>query len=450
MNDLRLDRAGGLWVIGDTNLTRINPKRSISVFDHENGLPKSYVAGTVRYGGDLYAATGNGLYRLEAGGGGQDPAQFRKVLGITDWVFRALAAPPYGVLLTSDKAVYLFDGTRFQVVLIQPFNFAIARSRKNPDRFFLGGGDGLHALRFAGSQWVDEGRMPGLDRQVTSVAETANGNLIVGTISDGYFPIQLSPNPEKLFDGAQRGLTLPAHHMGGPTSACICERALLRRVNRFVYHRAAELWSCLSKSEIFGSALRPMTMMRQAPSADGQIVGYEGSIRSVLVVDDDRSNRDVIKQFLAEVGFAVAEADSGDTALGLMRSRHFDGVISDIRMTGKDGNALCREVRSDGRLAQTVMIASSASVYDGDHRDAESAGFDDFLPKPVKEQELLRILKQRLGIKWVTKRETGGNGSPATDANQTADSIQRPPVTERDPPTEQLRRLLILAGEGDI
>jgi signal transduction histidine kinase/DNA-binding NarL/FixJ family response regulator len=193
-----------------------------------------------------------------------------------------------------------------------------------------------------------------------------------------------------------------------------------------------------------------LAVLPAAPCADGQIVGYEGSIRRILVVDDDRSNRDVIKQFLAEVGFTVEEADSEDAALGLMRSRHFDGVISDIRMTGKDGNALCGEVRSDGRLAQTVMIASSASVYDGDRRDAESAGFDDFLPKPIKEREPLRILKRRLGIKWVVKREPGGKSFPATDATQTADNIQRPPVTERDPPAEQLRRLLILAGEGDV
>ena len=193
-----------------------------------------------------------------------------------------------------------------------------------------------------------------------------------------------------------------------------------------------------------------LAVLPAPPCADGQIVGYEGSIRSVLVVDDDRSNRDVIKQFLAEVGFTVEEAESGDAALGLMRSRHFDGVISDIRMTGKDGNALCREVRSDGRLAQTVMIASSASVYDGDRRDAESAGFDDFLPKPVKERELLRILKQRLGIKWVVKREPDGKSSLASDATRTADSTQRLTVTERDAPAEQLRQLLTLAGEGDI
>lgn len=158
----------------------------------------------------------------------------------------------------------------------------------------------------------------------------------------------------------------------------------------------------------------------------------------------------MITQLLVELGFAVEEADSGNAALVLMRSRHFDGVISDIRMTGKDGNALCREVRSDQTLAETVMIASSASVYEGDRHDAESAGFDDFLAKPVRERELIRILEQRLGLKWILGSELGSDGSAATGANPTADILRRRSGPEERLPVEQMRQLLALAGEGDV
>jgi hypothetical protein len=201
LNDLRLDRAGGLWVFGDTSLTRINPNRSISVFDHENGLPKSYVAATVRYGGYLYALTGNGLYRLESCG--ERPSQFRKVPGITDWLYNTLAAPPHGLLLVGDKGVYLFDGRGFQIISKIPLNFSIAQSKKNPERFFVGGYGGLRTVRFADGRWIDEGAAPGFDRQVTSIVETADGNLFVGTMSDGYFLIQPGPDLEKPFDDAR-------------------------------------------------------------------------------------------------------------------------------------------------------------------------------------------------------------------------------------------------------
>jgi CheY-like chemotaxis protein len=187
-----------------------------------------------------------------------------------------------------------------------------------------------------------------------------------------------------------------------------------------------------------------------AASVDGKVVGYEGPTRSILVVDDDRSNRDVITQLLAELGFAVEEADSGNAALVLLRARHFDAVISDIRMTGKDGNALCREVRSDQALAKTVMIASSASVYEGDRHDAESAGFDDFLPKPVRERELTRILEQLLGLKWIFESESVSDGSTAIGPIPTADILRQHSGTEANIPVEELRQLLTLAGQGDV
>ena len=47
------------------------------------------------------------------------------------------------------------------------------------------------------------------------------------------------------------------------------------------------------------------------------------------------------------------------------------------------------------------MIASSASVYEDDRHNAISSGFDDFLPKPVKELEFFRVLEKQLEIHWV-------------------------------------------------
>jgi hypothetical protein len=73
LENLALDRGGGLWVISDTGLTRVDPNRSLSVFDHDNGLPKSYAAATVRFQGNLFAVTGDGLYRLEPGNGVKTP-----------------------------------------------------------------------------------------------------------------------------------------------------------------------------------------------------------------------------------------------------------------------------------------------------------------------------------------------------------------------------------------
>jgi CheY-like chemotaxis protein len=210
-----------------------------------------------------------------------------------------------------------------------------------------------------------------------------------------------------------------------------------------------EASSVLGKGSKFSVEL-PLNLVRKAPEvcAGSKVVGYEGEVRELLLVDDDPLNQDVLKQFLTEVGFSVQEADSGDAALEIMRSHRFDGVISDIRMARKDGNAFCREVRSHEALAKIVMIASSASVYDCDRQAAESAGFDDFLPKPVKEQELFKILGQHLGIKWILRHEASANGSavPSTVQPDIGDML----MAGRDIPIEELQVLLKLAGEGDV
>ena len=96
------------------------------------------------------------------------------------------------------------------------------------------------------------------------------------------------------------------------------------------------------------------------------------------------------------------------------------------------------------------MIASSASVYEGDRHDAESAGFDDFLPKPVKERELFQSLERHMGLNWIVGSELGSDGSTAAGTIQTADISPRPSSTEESIPVERLLQLLTLAGEGDV
>jgi signal transduction histidine kinase/DNA-binding response OmpR family regulator len=949
--DLRRDRAGGLWVFGDNGLTRVDTNRSISVFDHENGLPKNNVAATIRFAGSLFALTGSGLYRLESAAGGLASSQFRKVPGLTDWLSNAAEAPAHGLVLTGENGVYLFDGIRFQVISNGPGAYAVVRSEKYPDLLWLGGHTGLRAVRFTDGHWVDQGPMQGFEQIVRSIVETATADLFIET-AEGFFLVKVGPDSQMPLKGARwdelpnapkatitemcriqpwgslflfstdRNVFLfrdsdrsfyradllpkqimgreihtvqatscdsnhlwletiigelgsvqtqeigrldsdgsyhalprsissvlggvrsfyeeslgdestlwisgeygaiarvdlgrpPQHHplklylreattasderinlpqngaafelpfekrdlrlrfatddydgpdevryrtkleglnadwtsiMEEPTwqSGSLSEgsyhlhvlarssegvdsneitvaitifppwyrtpwmyavylgggillvfglvrwrlwqmRAREKELVAVVDHRTRELreseerlrqhyeelrqskkrlqeaknnaeaanraktaflanmshevrtplnsilgyaqlllrgcenvkdsrpklqsiidsgthllgmmnelldlarvesgklainpeplnlpaflqslvaefemrarqsglhfeftmdrslpqWietdalrlrqilynlvgnafkfttaghvslnvttsdlklrlvvsdtgrgiaesdlphlfkpfyqavnneqcaegiglglyithkivlllggqidatSVLGQGSKFSVEL-PLNLVAKSPElcAGSKVVGYEGEVRELLLVDDDSLNRDVLKQFLTEVGFSVQEADSGDAALKIMRSHRFDGVISDIRMARKDGNAFCREVRSDKALAKIVMIASSASVYEGDRQAAESAGFDDFLPKPVKEEELFKILGQHLGTKWIVRHEAGANGSAVPTAVQP--DIGDMLLAGRNIPIEESQLLLKLAGEGDV
>jgi signal transduction histidine kinase/CheY-like chemotaxis protein len=131
-----------------------------------------------------------------------------------------------------------------------------------------------------------------------------------------------------------------------------------------------------------------------------QVVGYEGSRRKILVVDDEPLNRAILSELLSTVGFDAAEADSPEAALPLLKG-NFDAVISDMRMPGSDGNTLCKHLRSSPATESLVIVASSASVFADDRRLALDSGFNDFLPKPVMEEELFEMLERHLKLKWI-------------------------------------------------
>ena len=93
-------------------------------------------------------------------------------------------------------------------------------------------------------------------------------------------------------------------------------------------------------------------------------------------------------------------AESTEEALSLLKDS-FDAVISDISMPGHDGHTFCRRLRSSDATKNLVLIASSGNVFPDDQRLALASGFDDFVPKPVMEEELFEVLRKHLRVKWV-------------------------------------------------
>jgi signal transduction histidine kinase/CheY-like chemotaxis protein len=134
--------------------------------------------------------------------------------------------------------------------------------------------------------------------------------------------------------------------------------------------------------------------------ASPQIIGYEGPLRKILVVDDEPLNRSMLRELLSTVGFDTVAAESSEQALSLLKDS-FDAVISDIRMPGDNGHTFCRRLRSSDETKNLIIVASSGSVFSDDQHLALASGFNDFLPKPVMEEELFEILRRQLGVKWV-------------------------------------------------
>jgi two-component system sensor histidine kinase/response regulator len=117
---------------------------------------------------------------------------------------------------------------------------------------------------------------------------------------------------------------------------------------------------------------------------------------SVLVVEDNEINRQVARELLAAAGLDIECAESGEQALERCAARRYDAVLMDIQMPGLDGIETTRRLKADARLAGMPVVALTAHAMASDRARFLEAGMDDYLAKPIDEEELVRVLSRWL------------------------------------------------------
>lgn len=139
----------------------------------------------------------------------------------------------------------------------------------------------------------------------------------------------------------------------------------------------------------------------QTPSiSQGNIIGFEGEKRKILVVDDRWENRSVLVNLLEPINFEVFQASNGQDGIDKTIEFQPDLIITDLAMPVMDGFAMTKNLRADTHFENVVIIASSASVFDFHRQQALDFGCDDFLPKPVQAEELFFQLQKHLQLTW--------------------------------------------------
>jgi two-component system, OmpR family, response regulator MprA len=118
----------------------------------------------------------------------------------------------------------------------------------------------------------------------------------------------------------------------------------------------------------------------------------------ILVVEDDRNLRDVLRFALSTGGWQVALAENAQHGLTQLAAMPPDAVVLDVALPDMDGLALCRRLRRSGNRVPVLMVSARGGI---EHRiDGLDAGADDYLPKPFDVGELrarLRALLRRTG-----------------------------------------------------
>ncbi|MCP4695210.1 MAG: PAS domain S-box protein [Desulfobacterales bacterium] len=130
----------------------------------------------------------------------------------------------------------------------------------------------------------------------------------------------------------------------------------------------------------------------EAAAADEKLLDMENFTykgHKVLVVDDVRSNRGLIKKMLTDVDLEVLTAENGEEAILVAEEYQPDAIIMDIRMPVMDGLEATKRLKKSDNTKKIPVIALTATGQFSHEEEVREAGLDGYLLKPVDKQELL-------------------------------------------------------------
>ena len=112
----------------------------------------------------------------------------------------------------------------------------------------------------------------------------------------------------------------------------------------------------------------------------------------ILIVEDGRSQREMLRDFLVSEGHRVMEAENGESAIRTATANHFDLVLLDYKMPGMNGLEVLKEVKKINREIDVVIITAYGTIETA--VEAIKAGAIDYITKPVELDELLLLLER--------------------------------------------------------
>ncbi len=116
--------------------------------------------------------------------------------------------------------------------------------------------------------------------------------------------------------------------------------------------------------------------------------------KSILVVDDEKNQREILETILSGEGYDVTTASSGEAAIKFVESRRFDLVLTDLKMTGMSGLDLLKELTNYDKSIIVILLTAHGSVDSA--VDALRLGAFDYLQKPYDSDKLLDTVSRAL------------------------------------------------------
>ncbi|HEY0077124.1 MAG TPA: sigma-54 dependent transcriptional regulator [Pyrinomonadaceae bacterium] len=116
--------------------------------------------------------------------------------------------------------------------------------------------------------------------------------------------------------------------------------------------------------------------------------------KSILVVDDEKSQREILEMILSSEGYDVTTASSGEAALKFAKERRFDLALTDLKMTGMDGVELLQRLLAHDSSIIVILLTAHGSIESA--KEALRRGAFEYLEKPYERDTLLETVRRAL------------------------------------------------------
>ena len=188
---------------------------------------------------------------------------------------------------------------------------------------------------------------------------------------------------------------------------------------------------------VFSMRLLLPRLHAEAPKPDAAPVqrsGYAGVRRRILVVDNDRNDRELLAEILTPLGFIVGQAASGHECLQCHAGFDPDLILMDLAMPGMDGWEASHLLRTEHGCTVPIGIVS-ANAYDKGLPNPAGIGADDFFTKPVQLAELLDWIGRQLQLDWIAPEAAPVSAATAPPTGP----LQLPPAAQLAPLRAQVK-----------
>jgi len=201
---------------------------------------------------------------------------------------------------------------------------------------------------------------------------------------------------ERIFEPFVRGSTAQA---GGSGVGLTIARMLTDLMGGEMQVTSSPGAGSLFRIRLFLPQVHSAQAARELPRANR--IGYVGVRQRILVVDNEKVDRDMLQSVLEPLGFQVEQAASGFECLQVLPRFSPHLVFMDLAMPGIDGWETIRRIRRQNLTSAHIAILSANAFDKGLDNDAGIA-VEDFIVKPLRVHELLDWIGRKLDLEWVS------------------------------------------------